>query len=62
FNGDFHRIIFWASDEGLSILRQQGVVPSALSQCVVIMAFDASSNLTISSVWCLTTGKNEHIY
>ncbi|KAF0986007.1 hypothetical protein HZS_1400 [Henneguya salminicola] len=71
FNGDFHRIIFWASDEGLSILRQQGqvyidgtfsVVPSTFSQCVVIMTFYASSNLTITCIWCLTPGKNEHIY
>ncbi|KAF0993017.1 hypothetical protein HZS_11, partial [Henneguya salminicola] len=60
-----------ASDEGLFILRQQGqvyidgtfrVAPSTFSQCVVIMAFGASSNLTITCYWGLTTGKNEHIY
>ncbi|KAF0990087.1 hypothetical protein HZS_2604 [Henneguya salminicola] len=71
FNGDFPRIILLASDEGLSILRQQGqvyidgtfrIVPATFSQCVVIMEFDASSNLTIPCVWCLTIGKNEHIY
>ncbi|KAF0990258.1 hypothetical protein HZS_3559 [Henneguya salminicola] len=71
FNGDFHRIMSWTSGEGLFILRQQGqvyidgtfrVVPSTFFPCVVIMAFDASSNWTIPCVWCLTTGKNEHIY
>ncbi|KAF1740808.1 hypothetical protein MXB_1376 [Myxobolus squamalis] len=34
------------------------VVPSNFSQCVVIMTFDASSNLTIPCIWYLTTGKN----
>ncbi|KAF1745005.1 LOW QUALITY PROTEIN: hypothetical protein MXB_1233 [Myxobolus squamalis] len=68
FKNDFHRFIICASDEGLTILGQQRqiyidsmfrVVPSTFFQCVVIMAFDGSSNLTLPF---LITVKNEHIY
>ncbi|KAF1741279.1 hypothetical protein MXB_3612 [Myxobolus squamalis] len=63
FNRDFPRIITWASDEELSILRQQGQVHiDGTLRCAVITVVDVSSNLTIPCVWCLTTGKNEHIY
>ncbi|KAF1739996.1 hypothetical protein MXB_4823 [Myxobolus squamalis] len=71
FKSDFYRMIILPSDEEISTLRLQGqvyidgtfgVVPSTFSQCVIIMVFDALSNLTIPCIWYLTTGKNEHIY
>jgi hypothetical protein len=69
--GKDHQVIIWASEEGLSVLRQQGqvfidgtfrIVPIAFFQCVVIMAFDPTTNLFIPCAWSLLTGKFEHIY
>ncbi|KAF1740301.1 hypothetical protein MXB_1962, partial [Myxobolus squamalis] len=48
FSSDFHRIIICASDEGLFILRQwRQVFIDGTFRGVVIVAFDAFSNLTI---------------
>jgi hypothetical protein len=61
----------WTSDEALSILRMDTqifvdatfrVTPAPFSQCLIIMAFDPSTNLYVPCVWALMTAKCEYLY
>ena len=70
-HGDYHRILIWVSDSGLALLRQQGqvfidgtfrVVPSQFKQCVIVLAFDASTNVYVPCTYSLFTGKSESLY
>lgn len=61
----------WASEEGLSVLRQQGqifidgtfkIAPSNYKQCILIMGYDVSTYVYVPCVWCLMSAKNETMY
>ncbi|KAF1743309.1 hypothetical protein MXB_1524 [Myxobolus squamalis] len=71
FNKHFHKMLIWTSDEGLAVLRHQGLifvdgtfrcVPAAFAQCIIIIAWDAASKLFVPSVWALVTAKYEYLY
>ena len=66
-HGIYHRILIWASDFGLALLRHKGqvfidgtfrIVPTQFSQCVIVLAFDPSTNLYVPCIYSLVTGKN----
>ena len=70
-NGKDERLLLWASEESLSVLRQNGdifidgtfrVVPAGFYQCVVIMALDLTSSEYVPTVWALLSGKSENMY
>lgn len=61
----------WASQEGISVLRQNGTVlidatfkisPSGFKQCIVIMSYEPATRLYIPCAWCLMTSKSEYMY
>ena len=69
--GHYHNVLIWVSDESLSILRQEGqifldgtfrVTPSPFVQCVIVVAFDAATNLNVPCVWALMTSRSEYLY
>lgn len=61
----------WGSEEGLSILRQNNQIyidgtfkisPNPFKQCLIIMAFDNSTNLFVPCIFSLLSAKNENMY
>ena len=69
--GKGHAIVIWASEEGLSVLRQQGeelidgtfrVVPPGYAQVVIVMTLDQATNVKTPRVWAVLTGKTEALY
>lgn len=69
--GEDHRVLIWATEEKLMLLRYNGhvlvdgtfrVVPAEFSQCVVVMSYDPGTRLFIPCAFSLLSGKNEYIY
>jgi hypothetical protein len=70
-HGVYERLALWTSSTGLSVLRGEGHIfldgtfraaPPPFKQCVIIVAFDAATNLFIPCVWALLTSKSEYLY
>ncbi|KAF1739933.1 hypothetical protein MXB_2521 [Myxobolus squamalis] len=62
FDGVHHHLATWSSDFGLSILRMEifcvdatfRITPSLLYQCLIIIAFDPTTNIFIPGIWYCT--------
>ena len=59
-DGVYSKIIIWASDELLSVLRTDcqifvdgtfRVVPNGFNQCLIVMGYDLSTNEYVPFVW-----------
>ncbi|KAF1740390.1 LOW QUALITY PROTEIN: hypothetical protein MXB_97 [Myxobolus squamalis] len=62
-------MLIWTSDEGLAVLRHQGIIiceqyfllcSCSIAQCIILMAWDAASQLFVPCA--LVTGKSEYFY
>ncbi|KAF0989534.1 hypothetical protein HZS_960 [Henneguya salminicola] len=66
-DGEFQRFLMWSLDEGLTILWVgselfNDAAPHIFVQCLVVMSFDASTNLFVPCVWALMSRRNEYLY
>lgn len=70
-NNKIEELVIWCSEEGISILRQQGqvfidgtfkCVPSPFVQCIVVLSHDTVTNLYVPCCWALLSSKNENAY
>jgi len=69
--GQCHEVVIWASQESLSILRQNHMVlidgtfravPRPYVQCLMFMAFDVTTDVYVPCVWILMTARTERLY
>jgi hypothetical protein len=67
----YHRFAILGSNEGLAVLCMESqifidatfrVAPHLFSQCLIVMAYDPSTNLYSPCIWALMTSKDEYIY
>lgn len=70
-HGEYHQIMIWATNECLSLMRYNGPtfidctfrsVPSPFVQCLIVMIYDAGTEIYIPCAYCLMTGKSEYLY
>jgi hypothetical protein len=69
--GVYHRVMLWAPDDFLALLKYEGhtffdatfwVVPAPFAQCFIVMVYDAGTNVFVPCVYCLMTAKLKHLY
>ena len=70
-SGIYQRIMVWASQEALSILKSRNqcfvdatfkVTPHGFEQCFIVMAHDLTSGVNVPCVWALMSSKNYSSY
>lgn len=71
FDGISQEFAIWASDFALSILRMNRevfidatfrITPAPFAQCLIVMAYDPTTNTYVPTVWALMTSKSEDMY
>ena len=70
-NGKYRRFIIWVSNDDLSVLRTDTalfidatlrITLHPFSQCLIIIAFDLSTNTFVYYVWEFRSAKLDNLY
>lgn len=70
-DGEYHQMLLWCTNEALSLMRYNShtfidctfrSVPSPFLQCLIVMVYDAGTQLFVPCAYSLITTKNEYMY
>jgi hypothetical protein len=70
-HGHYQRVLLWATDDSLAVLRCNGqifidatfrVVPHGFAQLLIVMAFDRATNIYCPCAYALMTSRCEYLY